>query len=386
MQIIAMSWLVYRLTGSAFLLGIVGFSSQIPVFLLVSFAGVFIDRHNRHKILLVTQSLAMLQAFVLAARVLTNTITVWAIVILSIILGLINSLDMPARQSFVLDIVEHREDVSNAIALNSSLFNGARLIGPAVGGILIAVAGEGICFTINGITYLAVIFCLISMKLNPLKINKSETRVISDLREGFSYSIGYAPIRYLLLLIAVVSLVGLPYTVLLPVFAAEILPGGADTLGFLMTASGAGALIGTLYLASRASVIGLGRIVGIAAGIFGAGLICFSLSRILSLSIILIGVTGFGMMIQMASSNTILQTIVDDDKRGRVMSLYTMAFAGIAPFGSLMAGAVAHGIGTPNTFLIGGACCIIAAVVFFIKFRSLRYTLHSKYIQKASPS
>lgn len=381
---LAMSWLVYRLTGSALLLGVVGFSSQIPVFLLVSFAGVFVDRHNRQKILVFTQSLAMVQAFVLAALVLTNTITVWVVIVLSVSLGLINAFDMPSRQAFVLDIVEYREDLSNAIALNSSLFNGARLIGPAIGGILIAAFGEGICFAINGVTYLAVIFCLLAMKLNPPKILKKETRIVADLREGFSYAYGYKPIRYLLLLIAIVSIVGMPYTVLMPIFAAEILPGGADTLGFLMAASGTGALIGTLYLASRKSVIGLGRIVGIAAGIFGTGLICFSLSRLLTLSIILMAVTGFGMIVQMASSNTILQTIVDDDKRGRIMSLYAMSFAGIAPFGSLLAGAVAHGIGAPNTLIIGGAFCIIASIFFFMKFRSLRYILHTAYIQKAS--
>lgn len=384
MQIIAMSWLVYRLTGSALLLGIVGFSSQIPVFLFASFAGVFVDRHNRHKILLLTQSFAMLQAFALATLVLTNTITVWSIIILSVFLGLINSFDMPARQTFVLDMVEDRKDLSNAIALNSSVFNGARLIGPSIGGILIAAVGEGVCFVINGISFLAVIFCLLAMRLNPPKFAAKETNIVRDLREGFSYAFGYAPIKYLILLIALVSFVGMPYTVLMPIFAAEILPGGADTLGFLMAASGTGALIGTLYLASRKSVIGLGRIVGIAAGIFGCGLICFSLSRLLTLSIIFMALTGFGMIVQMASSNIILQTIVDDDKRGRVMSLYAMSFAGVAPFGSLFAGAVADSIGAPNTLMIGGACCAIASIFFFIKFRSLRHMLRAAYTEKAS--
>jgi MFS family permease len=384
MQMIAMSWLVYRITGSAFLLGIVGFASQLPIFLLAPFTGVLVDRYNRQKILIITQSLSMFQAFVLATLVLTNTVTVWAIIILSVFLGLINSIDMPARQTFVLDMVERREDLSNAIALNSSLFNGARLIGPSIGGILIAAVGEGICFAINGISFLAVIFCLVAMRLRPPKIEVKESRIVSGLKEGFSYAFGSAPIRYLILLTVLISLVGMPYTVLMPVFAAEILHGDANTLGFLMAASGVGALAGTLYLAARKNVMGLGRIVGIASGIFGAGLMLFSLSHLLALSLVLMILTGFGMIVQIASSNTILQTVVDDDKRGRVMSIFVMAFIGMAPFGSLLAGGAATGIGAPNTLMIGGACCIVASIFFFLKFRSLRVALHATYAEKAS--
>lgn len=382
MQSIAMSWLVYRLTGSALLLGVTGFASQFPVFLLASLAGVYVDRHNRHKILLLTQVLSMLQAFLMAALVFTNTVTVWWIIVLSVFLGLINALDMPARQTFVLEMVEKRENLSNAIALNSSMFNSARLIGPSIGGILIAALGEGACFTFNGASFLAVIFCLLAMRLTPTKIEAKEIHIVRELKEGFSYAFGFAPIRYLILLIALVSLLGHSHSILMPVFAAEILQGGANTLGFLMAALGSGALVGTLYLAYRRSIRGLGRVAGASAGIFGAGLVLFSLSRILPFSIVLNMVTGFGMIVQLAGSNTILQTIVDDDKRGRIMSIYAMSFTGMAPFGSLLAGALAHGIGAPNTVLLGGICCIAASIFFSIKLRSLKDVLRAAYVEK----
>ncbi len=383
MQTIAMSWLVYRLTGSAFLLGVVGFSSQIPVFIIAPFAGVFVDRHNRRKILLGTQSVAMIQAFILAAIVLTNTVAVWAIIVLSVLLGLVNSVDMPARQTFVLEMVERKGDLSNAIALNSSLFNGARLIGPSIGGVLIAAVGEGMCFLLNGVSFLSVIFCLLAMRTTATKVEvRGQTHVLKELGEGFSYVFGFAPIRYIMLLLAIVSLVGMPYSVLMPIFAGKILQGGANTLGFLMAASGIGALAGTMFLASRKTVMGLGRIVILGAATFGIGLILFSFSRLLVLSIILIMIAGFGIIVQMASSNTILQSIVDDDKRGRVMSFYAMAFAGVAPFGSLLGGGLASRIGAPNTLLIGGICCIAAAIFSFIKFRSFRETVLATYVRK----
>jgi MFS family permease len=382
MQSIAMSWLVYRLTGSALLLGVTGFASQFPVFLLASLAGVYVDRHNRHKILLLTQVLSMCQAFVLAALVFTNTVTVWSVIVLSVFLGLINALDMPARQTFVLEMVEKRENLSNAIALNSSMVNSARLIGPSIGGILIAVLGEGACFTFNGVSFLAVIFCLLAMRLTPPIIEAKETHVLRELKEGFSYAFGFAPIRYLILLLALVSLLGMSHSVLMPVFAAEILKGGANTLGFLASASGTGALMGTLYLASRRSMRGLGRIVGVSAGIFGVGLVFFSLSRILPLSLVLNMATGCTMIVQLAGSNTILQSIVDDDKRGRVMSIYAMSFMGMAPFGSLLAGALASGIGAPTTVLLGGLCCIAASVFVTIKLRGLKDELRAAYGEK----
>jgi MFS family permease len=379
MQTIAMSWLVYRITGSAFLLGVVGFSSQFPIFVFAPFAGVFVDRHNRHRILVLTQSLAMLQAFVLAALVLTHSITVWEIILLSTFLGMVNSVDMPTRQTFVLEMVEKKEDLGNAIALNSSLFNAARLIGPSIGGVLIAAVGEGMCFLINGLSFLSVIFCLLAMHITPRKMKISKTHIFAELKQGFSYALGFAPIRYLLLLVAIVSLVGMPYTVLMPIFAGQILGGGAHTLGFLLAAAGTGALIGTIYLASRRSVKGLGRIVLAGAGIFGSGLILFSLSRSLSLSLFLMMITGFGMIVQLASSNTILQTVADDDKRGRVMSFYAMSFAGIAPFGSLLAGALASHIGAPYTLMFGGIFCIIAAIFSFTRFRSLKAVAHGVF-------
>jgi len=272
--------------------------------------------------------------------------------------------------------VDKKENLSNAIALNSSLFNAARLIGPSIGGVLIAVVGEGICFLINGFSFLSVIFCLLAMNIQPAKIDIKETHILTELKQGFSYAFGHAPIRYLLLLLAIVSLVGMPYTVLMPIFAGQILQGGPNTLGFLMAAAGIGALTGTIYLAARKSVVGLGNIVIIGASVFGGGLILFSLSKLLTLSILFIMLAGFGMIVQMASSNTILQTIVQDDKRGRVMSFYTMAFVGIAPFGSLLAGALASHIGAPNTLILGGILCIAAAIFSFTKFRSLKDPIH----------
>jgi len=378
---IATSWLVYRLTNSVFLLGVVGFSGQIPTFLVASFAGVLTDRWNRHHILVVTQILAMIQSFALAILTLTGIITVWHIILLSIFQGLINAFDMPARQSLVVEMVEKREDLGNAIALNSSMFNGARLLGPSIAGILISAVGEGMCFLLDGISYLAVIASLLAMKITPRKTETPKSNVLQGLKEGFSYAFPFAPIRSILLLIGVVSLVGMPYTVLMPVFAKEILRGGPHTLGFLMGASGIGALVGAIYLASRKSVLGLGRIIPLAASIFGIGLIAFSLSRVLWLSLAMMLLTGFGMMVQMASSNTVLQTIVDDDKRGRVMSFYTMAFMGTAPFGSLLAGGLASRIGAPNTLMIGGVCCILGSFIFASKLSILREMVRPIYVR-----
>jgi MFS family permease len=376
-QRIATPWLVYHLTDSVFLLGLVGFAGQLPTFIIAPFAGVLTDRWNRYHILIVTQIASMIQAFILALLYLTGTIAVWHIVLLSIFLGFVNAFDVPARQSFVVEMVEKKEDLGNAIALNSSMVNGARLLGPSIAGVLITFAGEGICFLLNGISYLFVIGSLLLMKVAPRKINGQNTRVLTELKEGFSYAFGFAPIRYIILLLAVVSLMGMPYTVLAPVFAKEILHGGSHTFGFLMGASGLGALTGALYLASRKNILGLVRIVPLAAGIFGLGLITFSLSRNLSLSLVLMVITGLGMMLQMASSNTIIQTIIDDDKRGRVMSFYTMAFMGTAPFGSFIAGALAKIIGAPNTILIGGIVCILGALIFARKLPELKKMVRS---------
>lgn len=367
-QNIAMSWLVYSLTQSALILGLVGFASQIPTFLLTPFAGVLVDRWNRHKTLIITQTLAMFQAFFLALLVKTGNVSVWHIIPLSLFLGLVNAFDMPTRQSFVVDIIERREDLGNAIALNSSMFNGARLIGPSLAGILISAVGEGVCFFLNGISYLAVIAALFAMKVTPENIGNKHTHVLKGLKVGFSYTFGSTPIRSIILLLGLVSLMGMPFAVLMPVFAKEILHGGAHTLGFLMGFSGMGALAGAIFLASRKDIRGLVIIIPLAAGILGLGLIAFSRSSVMWLSLILMLFTGFGMMVQMASSNTVIQTIVDDDKRGRVMSLYTMAFMGMAPFGSLFAGGLANRLGAPNTLLIGGVSCILGAIVFASKY------------------
>ncbi|OPX90650.1 MFS transporter [Pelotomaculum sp. PtaB.Bin117] len=363
-QNIAMSWLVYDLTNSAFLLGIVGFAGQIPTFFLTPFAGVLADRLNRRRILLVTQTLSMTQAFILAILVLTGNVTVWHIIPLSFFLGLINSFDMPTRQSFVVDIVDKKEDLGNAIALNSSMFNGARLVGPSIAGILIATVGEGICFLLNGLSYIAVIIALLAMSIEQKEKVGGRELLLNELKEGFAYAFGYKPIRYIIFIIGLVSLVGMPYTVLMPVFAKEILNGGAHTLGFLMGASGTGALIGAVYLASRKELHGLGRNMTIAVGVFGVGLVLFSLSKSFWPSMLLMLITGFGMITQMASCNTMLQIIVDDEKRGRVMSFYTMAFMGMAPVGSLLAGSLAHIIGTPETVLASGIFCIIGSIAF----------------------
>lgn len=379
MQQIAVTWLVYRLTNSAFLLGVVGFSSQMPAFVLSPFAGVLADRMNRHRIVIATQVFSMLQASVLAVLTLTGNIAVWHIVVLSMILGLINAVDIPARQSFLLDMIASKEDLGNAIALNSSMFNGARLVGPSIAGLLIGAVGEGMCFLINAVSFVAVIIALLAMNITRRERKPHSMSVLEGFKEGIKYAFGFPPIKYILLLLALVSIMGMPYAVLMPIIAKDILHGGAHTLGFLMGSIGVGALTGALYLASRKSVRGLARWIAIAAAIFGIGLAAFSLSRVLWLSMTLLLITGFGMMVQMASSNTILQTIVDDDKRGRVMSLYTMAFMGMAPFGSLLAGSLAGTIGAPNTLLINGVVCFLGAILFATKLPLLREKIRPIY-------
>jgi MFS family permease len=382
MQQIAMSWLVYRLTNSAFLLGVIGFSSQICSFIFSPFAGVLSDRWNRHHILVVTQSLAMVQAFILASLTLMGVVAVHQLIILAIFLGLVNAFDMPTRQAFVVEMVEKREDLGNAIALNSFLFNGARLVGPSIAGILISILGEGMCFLLNGVSFLAVIIALLAMKMTPNKRESEKTHVWQGLKEGFAYAFGFPPIRSILFFLGWVSLVGMANTTLMPVFAKDILHGGPQTYGFLMGAIGVGAIIGAIFLASRRSVLGLGRIIAIASAILGIGLISFSLSHLLWLSLFLLLLTGFGMMVHMASSNTILQTMVDDNKRGRVMSLYSMAFMGMAPFGSLAGGSLAGRIGATYTLIIGGTSCILGSFLFASKLPSIREMVRPIYIRK----
>lgn len=376
---IATSWLVYRLTGSALLLGVLGFAGQIPTFLLAPLAGVLVDRWDRYRVLVATQILAMIQSGLLAALALAGVIDVWQVLALSIFQGLINAFDMPARQALVVEMVEDRADLPNAIALNSSMVNAARLLGPAVAGVLIASVGEGWCFFVDAVSYLAVIASLLFMRIAPRPRPARTTRVLHEMKEGFRYAAGFAPIRAVLLLLAVVSLVGMPYTVLLPVIAREVMGGGAGTLGALSAASGLGALAGALYLASRKSVIGLGRIIVGSAALFGLGLAGFSRAGALWLALPLMFVTGAGMMLLMAASNTILQTIVDEDKRGRVMSLFAMAVFGSVPFGSLLSGWLAHRLGAQNTILAGGVVCLLAAALFFRALPRLRRVVRPIY-------
>jgi MFS family permease len=322
-----------------------------------------------------------LQSFALAALAISGRITVWDILWLSVFQGLINAFDMPARQAFVIEMVEDRRDLSNAIALNSSMVNVARLLGPSMAGMLIAAVGEGYCFLIDGISYLSVIASLLMMQVAGPRVVRKKKNTLVELKEGWDYVSGFAPIRSILLLLALISLMGMPYSVLMPIFAAGILHGGAHTLGFLMGAVGIGALIGAYRLAVRRSVLGLGRLIAISAALFGAGLVAFSQSHWLWLSLVLMFFVGLGMMQELASSNTIIQTILEEDKRGRVMSYYAMAFTGMAPFGSLLAGTLASRLGAQNALLITGASCIAGAIWFAAKLPDIRRVVRPIYIE-----
>ena len=378
----ATSWLVYRLTGSAFLLGVVGFAGQFPAFLLGPFAGIIVDRHDRHRLLVVTQTISMLQSFALAALTFSGRITIEWIVVLNVVQGIVNAFDMPGRQSFLIQMIEKKEDLGNAIALNSSMVNAARLIGPSIAGIVIAATGEAWCFFVDGVSYLAVIAALLMMHIQRRGVPAAgRGRAIHQFREGFEYAFGFGPIRSIILLLAVISLVGVPYSVLMPIFAAEVFHGGPHTLGLLMTASGCGALVAALWLAARKSVVGLGRVIPTAATVFGAGLILFSFSRTLWLGIPFMVLTGFGFMTQMASSNTVIQTIVDDEKRGRVMSFYMMAFLGTVPFGSLISGWLSSRIGAPHTLAVGGLCCCGGAAWFARQLPAIRQAVRPIYVR-----
>jgi MFS family permease len=381
MQRIAVGWLVYRLTNSAFLLGIVGFSSQIPTFLLAPFAGVLADRHNRHRILILTQTLAMVQALILSLLVLFHLIQIWHVIVLSIVLGIINAFDMPTRQSFMMEMVEEKKDLSNAIALNSTMVNAARLLGPSAAGLLIAAVGEGMCFLINAISFLAVILSLLLMKIQRKNIEQRQSKVWQELKEGFLYTTGFAPIRDVLLIFALVNLVAMPYVVLMPIFAEDVLHGGPSMFGYLMGGVGLGAVTGAVYLASRKNVRGLIQRIPIAVTLFGSALMVFSFSRIVFLSLGLMVLTGIGQMVLMAGSNTLLQTMADDDKRGRVMSFFTMAFMGATPVGSLIAGSLASKISAPWTLFTGGLCCVAGAFVFARRLPKLKKLARPLYVQ-----
>lgn len=369
MQSVALSWLVYRLTGSVVLLGLIGFASQMPVFLLSPIGGGVADRYNRHRILFFTQSWSMLLAFVLALLTLTGKVEIWHLFAIAAGLGLANAVDIPTRQAFAVDMVG-KDDLINAIALNSSMFNGARIVGPAIAGLLVAAFGEGWCFLLNSFSYIAVLVGLWKMNISPV-VRTRHGSAIRSIAEGFGYVASNKPIRSLLLLLGLVSFMGMPYAVLMPIFADKYLGGGSSTLGFLMGASGIGALTAALILASRKDVVGLGRWVSFACGGFGASLLIFSVSRSFLLSLAALLPVGFTMMTQMSSSNTLIQAMVPDELRGRVMSVYSMMFMGMAPFGALAAGSLAGVIGAPKTVAIGGVACIAGALIFGYKLPAL---------------
>jgi MFS family permease len=379
---VATGWLVYRLTGSALLLGVIGFCSQIPTLFLAPLAGVFVDRWDRHRVLVITQVFSLLQSLALAVLALTGLITVPQVLALQLLQGVINAFDTPARQSFVVAMIEDRADLSNAIALNSSMVNVSRILGPSIAGVLIAAVGEGWCFLVDAISYLAVIASLLAMRLPDRIRPKGKTRVAEELRVGFRYVSGFAPIRTVLLLLALVSTMGMPYTVLMPAVAAKVLHGGPHTLGVLMTASGVGALFGAFYLATRSTVVGLGRVIVFASALFGTGLVAFGLSRALWLSLLILPLVGAGFMVSLAATNTIVQTITEEHLRGRVMAFYTMAFLGTAPLGSLLAGVLADRFGEPTTIVVGGVACLMGSAWFASRLGRLRELVRPIYVER----
>lgn len=386
---VATSWLVYRLTPdhtageAAFLLGLVSFSGLIPLFVFTPLTGVLVDRWDRHRILVVTSILSLLQSLALAVLALGHWINIPQVIALSIFQGLINSFDVPARQAFLVEMVEDQEDLSNAIALNSSMFNGARLVGPAVAGLLIAGVGEGLCFLIDAISYIGVVAALLMMHVKPRLMPREQKRVLQDLKEGFNYAFGFKPIRALLLLVGTISFLSMSYQVLMPIFADRLSPvHGARMLGWLNSAVGVGSLLGALYLAARRTVVGLGRVLAMAAMLFGAALIGFGLSPNYLLALGTMFVAGFGMIVHLAAANTVLQTVVEDDKRGRVMSFYSMSVIGMAPFGSLLCGLLASRLGESHTILLAGTLCIIAASLFSLSLPRMRELVHPIYRRK----
>lgn len=384
MQQVALSWYVYRVTGSSFLLGFTGFMGYIPSFFLTPVSGVLADRFDRHKLLILTQTCAMIQAFSLTWAVHNYGSEVWRAILLTFTLGVVNSYDAPIRQSFVADMLDNREDLSNAIALNSAIFNSARLIGPAIAGLTVRVFGETPCFLFNAASYIAVIAALLMMRIKPRVIEAKNQSVMSNIREGFEYAWKFPPIRMIIQLVGIMSFMSISYNILMPVFARDVLKGSADTLGYLMGAVGCGALSGIAYIASRRTAAGLERVAARNAAVLGAGLMLFSISRSFVFSVLFMFITGIGMISCMASCNTMLQTLADDDKRGRVMSIYTMALIGMAPFGSLMSGFLSRHIGAPATLFICGACCVAAARSFHSKLDVFREHAAPVYARKGA--
>jgi MFS family permease len=371
MQTVAEAWLIYRLTGSGALLGLLGFVGQMPIFVFSPVAGIVADRWPRRNVIVATQTSSMTLAFTLATLTLTHHIVVWEIITLATLLGVINAFDVPARQSFLIEMVG-REDLLNAIALNSSMFNGARVAGPAIAGILVAVVGEGWCFLLNGLSYLAVIAGLFMMRTQRLPVVRDGISPLEKLREGIRFARQTKPIRMILTTVALVSFTALPYTVLMPIFAVKILHGGASSYGTLMGAVGMGAMFGALALAMRQQLKGLGNVLAFAATGLGASLVLFSLSHWFWVSFVILILSGFTMMMQFTASNTLIQAMVPDQLRGRMMSLYAMMFLGMTPFGSLLAGFLADHIGAPKTVALGGFVSCIGGLVFLRRWPAMR--------------
>ena len=382
MQQMALSWLIYRLTNSAYMLGLVAFASQAPTFLLTPFAGIIADRVNRKRLVIITQSLAMLQAGLLAALAFNEKPVIWHLIALGAFSGLINAFDLPTRQTFLVDMLQTREELPNAIAVNSSITTLTRLIGPSFAGLFIAWAGEAMCFVVNAVSYIAVIVALFFVKATQKPLSGSRPGAIAQLKEGFKYAFSFSPIRVLLALIAAVSLFVMPYSVLMTAFAKDVFHGDATTLGILTAASGVGSLAGALFLATRKGVLGLGRWIVISCAMFGLGLIGFGLSTSLWIALPVLALVGFGGMVLMAASNTILQTLVDEDKRGRVMSIYTMCFMGLAPFGSMAAGALSTRIGLGPTVIASGVIGVLLAIGFASRLEKIRRDARPIYIER----
>jgi MFS family permease len=383
MQHVAVGWLAFRLTGSPLVLGLIAFFSQFPMFLMAPLAGALADRWSRYRMVATAQWMAMLQAVLLATLVLTGIVQVWHLLALSAFLGIASGIDVPARQALLVRMVRGSEDLPNAIALNSAMFNAARLVGPAIAGLMIGVSGEGPIFLLNALSYIPVMFALRALEtVRDRPTSAPSGSVFGSMREGFQYAFHFTPVRSVLLLLALISLVGMPYVVLLPVFAGEILGGGARTLGVLNSAAGLGALVGTIYLASRSSVRGLGRVIAAATAVLGLGLVAFGFSRAIALSGVLLLAVGSGLVVATASINTILQTVVDEHMRGRVMSLFTMAFVGLSPLGSVIGGALAVRIGAPLTVAIGGTVCLLVALWFATRLPALRAVIRPIYVSR----
>jgi len=383
-QIIAASWLIYRLTNSAFLLGLLTFAGQLPTLLFTPFAGVMVDRWDRYKLIKTTQILFAFQSLIFGVLVLTEIIQIWHIIILNIFGGFVMAFDSPVRQSFVVDIVEDKKDIGNAVALNSMLFNMARMVGPAIAGILVAMIGEGWCFIINTITFLAIIVNLHLMDIKKTILKKSNNHVLTDLKEGFLYTYNFLPIRYILIILAFVSIVGMSMNVLMPIYTKDILLGDSKVLGFLMSSLGIGSLVGGVKLATKDSPKGLEKNIFWTTIIFGLSLIILPIFHNFLYAMLIMLFIGFGMISQIISSNTMIQSLVDDDKRGRVMGIYSMSFMGTAPIGSLFAGTLSGLIGVMNTSIIAGTCCILAGLFFLSKIRIISKIAEDTYVKNVN--